>query len=146
MQEVFQLFTVLIAKLCRNIKRIKTAEMEEFDLKSPHLTCLHYIYNYGGQSIKQLCNISEEDKASISRSVDYLEQVGLVYHTSAKKYKNPIELTEKGEEIGKTISRKLDVILEFARAGITDEEATVMYRCLRTISDNLEKINDKYDK
>lgn len=146
MQERFQLFTVLITKLCRNIKRIKTAEMEEFDLKSPHVTCLHYIYDYGGQTLKQLCDISEEDKASVSRSVDYLEQVGLVVHTAEKKYKNPIELTEKGKEIGKTVSRKIDEILELAGAGITDEERAVMYRCLKTISDNLEKISDKYDK
>lgn len=143
MQERFQLFTVLITKLSRSIKRIKTAEMEEFNLKSPHVSCMYYIYKYGGLTLKQLCDICEEDKASISRSIDYLEQVGLVVPHEERKYKNPIELTEKGKQVGKAISHKIDNILDIAGEGISEEERKIMYKSLARISEKLDKMSDK---
>ena len=47
MEERFETFTLLISKLNRSIKRIKSEEMDEFNLKSPHVSCLYYIYKMG---------------------------------------------------------------------------------------------------
>ena len=39
MEERFETFTVLIARISRGIKRIKAEEMAEFGLKGPHVLC-----------------------------------------------------------------------------------------------------------
>ena len=59
----FQTFTVLVAKMNRCIRKIKTEEMAEFDLKSPHVSCLYYLYGADSLTATELCEICEEDKA-----------------------------------------------------------------------------------
>ena len=74
MQERFKNFTVLIAKINRCIRKIKTEEMAEFDLKSTHVSCLYYLYTMETLTSKELCDVCEEDKASISRSIWMLKK------------------------------------------------------------------------
>ncbi len=145
MKERFEKFTVLITKISRSIRRIKTEEMDEFSLKAPHVSCLYYIYKEKALTSKHLCELCEEDKASVSRSLDYLEGEGfLIRNKEDGKYKTPIELTEKGKSAGKIISQKVDRILTSVGEGFTEEERKTFYRCLSLISDNLEKICGEY--
>ena len=98
MEERFAAFTVLIAKINRNIRRIKTEEMAEFHLKGPHVACLYHLTTAGPLTAGELCDRCDEDKAAISRSLDFLEKEGyLVCDSSARKrYRSPLRLTEKG--------------------------------------------------
>ena len=147
MQERFQMFTVLITKINRSIRRIKTEEMAEFDLKSPHVSCLYYLYKNACLTAKALCDICGEDKASVSRSLEFLEEKGFVVcGTSAKKrYKSPLTLTEKGKEVGGRLAKKIDAVLEKAGAGLSEEDRAIFYRCLGIICENLQQICDNYD-
>ncbi len=142
MIERFQQFTVLITKLNRSIRRLKTEETEEFNLKSPHVSCLHYIYRFGELTLKQLCEVCEEDKASISRSVEFLKKNGFVEQSLStnKKYKSPLILTEKGFVVANKLSHKIDEILEKATEGISEEDRAIMYKCLNIISERLDNI------
>ena len=148
MQERFQAFTVLIARLNRCIRKIKTEEMAEFNLKSPHVSCLYYLYKSDSLTSKELCDICEEDKANISRSIEYLEKNGYLVCKSKteKRYKSPLVLTEKGRETGEYIVRKIDAILDSVSEGIPEEHRMIMYRSLSVICDNLQKICDAYDE
>ena len=146
MQERFEKFTMLIVKLARNIKRIKSLEMEEFELKSPHVSCLYYLNNNEGLTFKQLCEACDEDKASVSRSIDYLVGKGLIVNYSSKAYKSKILLTEEGKNIADEINKKISDVLEDAGKGVSDDERAIMYRSLTIISDNLEKISESHDK
>ena len=148
MQERFQTFTVLIARLNRCIRKIKTEEMAEFNLKSPHVSCLYYLYKSDSLTAKELCDICEEDKANISRSIEYLEKNGYLVCKSKteKRYKSPLVLTEKGRETGEYIVRKIDAILDSVSEGIPEEHRMIMYRSLSVICDNLQKICDAYDE
>ena len=85
MKERFKTFTVLIMEINRYIHKIKTEEMSEFDLKSPHVSCLYYLYKAGELTAKELCDISKEDKASVSRSIEYLETNGFISCNSTTK-------------------------------------------------------------
>ena len=76
LEERFETFTVLIAKISRSIRRIKAEEMAEYDLKATHVKCLHYLYTVGELTAAELCERCEEDKAAISRSLEYLEAKG----------------------------------------------------------------------
>lgn len=146
MEERFETFTVLVTKLSRAIRRIKTEEMAEFDLKSPHVSCLYYLFKEEKLTAKELCDISSEDKAALSRSIDYLEQGGYLMCEDAvgKRYKSPLTLTEKGKQIGGRVAEKIDRILVEASAGLSEEHRLIMYKSLAVICDNLEKISEKY--
>ena len=148
MQERFQTFTVMIARLNRCIRKIKTEEMAEFDLKSPHVSCLYYLYKSNSLTAKELCDICEEDKANISRSIEYLEKIGYLVCKSKteKRYKSPLVLTEKGRATGEYIVRKIDAILDSVSEGIPEEHREIMYRSLSVVCDNLQKICDAYDE
>ncbi|MEE1115390.1 MAG: transcriptional regulator [Clostridia bacterium] len=148
MTERFETFTVLIAKISRNIRKIKNQEMAEYDLRSSHISCLYYLYCTDKLTATELCDRCEEDKATISRSIDYLEKNGyLTCETkSAKRYKSPILLTEKGREVGEKISVKINNVLDEISVGMTEKERVEFYKNLAIISDSLETIVDRFEE
>lgn len=140
MKERFETFTVLINKISRNIKKIKNQEMAEYGLRSTHVSCLYYLYSEQSVTATDLCERCEEDKATISRSIEFLESNGYLVcnakHT--KRYKSPLLLTEKGIEAGKRITDKIKHVLEKTSTGLTEEEREAFYRYLSIISRNIE--------
>ena len=148
MKDRFETFTVLIAKINRNIRKIKNQEMAEHDLRSPHISCLYYLYCSGGLTATDLCERCEEDKATISRSLDYLEKNGYLTCESkfAKRYKSPLVLTEKGRDAGKKIKDKIDLAFDEISKELTEEERITFYRSLNIISDGLEAIVKRLDE
>ena len=146
MEERFKTFTVLIASISRGIRKIKTAEMAEFDLKSPHVSCLYYLYKTESLTAKELCDICEEDKANISRSIKYLEENGYIFCSSKlkKRYQTPLELTTKGREVARCLAEKIDNILSAASDGLSEDDRQVMYRSLALINDNIHRICEEY--
>lgn len=147
MDGLFSLFTLQVAKCSRCIRKIKQEEMETFDLKGPHVSCLYYLYKSNGSlTLKELCDICDEDKAYISRAVDSLEKDGYIECNSKceKRYKSPLTLTEKGKLAAEKTVNKIDQIVESAGLGITQEERVNFYKTFKTISDNLQKICEKY--
>ena len=105
-KERFETFTVLINRISRNIRKIKNGEMSEYNLRSSHISCLYYLYLSDGLTATDLCERCEEDKATISRSLDYLEKNGYLICESygTKRYKSAFNLTDKGLETGKKLS------------------------------------------
>ena len=144
MQERFQTFTILIARLNRCIRKLKTEEMSEFGLKSPHVSCLYYLYKADSLTSKELCDICEEDKANISRSIEFLEKNGYIVSRSKteKRYKSPLVLTEKGREAGKCIYDKVERVLDEVGTTLSEEERASFYKNLALISDQLERLSN----
>ena len=142
MNERFERFTVLITKISRNIRKIKNKEMADYDLRSPHVSCLYYLYVSESLTATDLCERCEEDKATISRSIDFLEKNGYLVCQSAKakRYKAPLVLTEKGEAAGKRIADKVKGVLDEIGDEMTADERENFYKCLSVISDSLEAL------
>lgn len=142
MQERFETFTVLINRISRDIRRIKNQEMASYHLRSAHVSCLYYIYSLDGVTSAELCEHCEEDKATISRALDYLEANGFVLRDSdrTKRYRSPLRLTERGQEAGKRIAEKIDTVLDTVSRTLTDEERAAFYRSLSAISRSLNAI------
>jgi DNA-binding MarR family transcriptional regulator len=145
MQERFETFTVLINRISRNIRKIKNQEMAEYHLRSAHVSCLYYLYIHKGATATDLCERCEEDKATISRALEYLETNGFLTSRSkcAKRYKSPLILTDKGDEAGKKITDKINGVLDAISDGLTDEERLAFYRSLSIISESLEAVSQK---
>lgn len=147
MQERFETFTVLIAKISRNIRKIKTAVMSEFDLKSTHVSCIYYLYKAGTLTATELSEICEEDKGAVSRSIEYLETNGYIVCDSdaPKRYKSPLRLTPKGEEIGSRMVSKVDSVLSRVGVALSNEMRAAMYQSLNIVCDDLQKISETYE-
>ena len=145
MQERFETFTVLINRISRNIRKIKNQEMAEYKLRSSHISCLYYLYYFENLTATDLCERCEEDKATISRALDYLETNGyLTCQTkSAKRYKSPFVLTDKGNMVGRSIANKINSVLDLVSEKLTEEERVAFYRSFSIISDSLESVADK---
>ena len=84
MENRFKLFTVLTSKVNRYIRKIKTDEMAEFNLKSTHVSCLYYLYSAKNITSTDLCELCEEaycDRArNLHHSISILIYSLLRYH------------------------------------------------------------------
>ena len=142
MEDRFETFTVLIARISRSIRRLKAEEMERLGLKGPHVSCLYYLSLYDELTAAELCERCDEDKAAISRSLDDLEKNGYITGASGagKRYKSPLRLTERGKAVGRAIGEKITRIVEAASEGLSEAERQTMYRALALVSKNLERI------
>ena len=142
MEERFETFTVLIARINRGIKRIKAEEMAEFGLKGPHVSCLYYLSCCGEMTAAELCERCDEDKAAISRSLDNLEKNGYITCASGagRRYKSPLRLTEKGKTVGCAISEKIIRIVDAASEGLSEEDLAHFRRCVAVFSRNIDCI------
>ncbi len=140
----FETFTLLINRIRRNMRRIKIREMEEYGLRSVHMSCLYLLYTHDGLTATELCEKCEEDKATVSRTIEHLEENGFIACKSkkAKRYKSPIELTKKGKNVGKRIVATLDLIVDQMNEGLSEEERASFFRALSLVSDNLQAIAD----
>lgn len=143
MTERFETFTVLINRISRNIRRIKNQEMAEYHLRSAHVSCLYYIYSLKNATATDLCERCEEDKATISRALDYLESNGFITRDPerAKRYNSPLSLTDKGSEAAGKITDKINGVLDAVSGSLTEEERLAFYRSLSVISENLETLS-----
>ncbi len=148
MEERFETFTVLINKISRNIKKIKNQEMAEYGLRSTHISCLYYLSSAQSMTATELCEKCEEDKATISRSLDYLEKNGYITcdSKSVKRYKSPLLLTEKGKEVAQKISDKVNFVLDEISVELTEQERVEFYKSLAVISDGLDSICKRFDE
>ena len=146
MEERFELFTTLIAKASRCIYKIKTKEMEEYNLKSSHVSCLYYLYKATTLTSKELCDLCGEDKANISRAVKFLESENYIFcqTKTQKRYQSALLLTDKGKTIGKAITEKIDNVLREASKGLSQENRKIFYQSLSLICENLDRICDNY--
>ena len=146
MDERFETFTVLINQISRSIRRIKAEQMESINLKGPHVSCLYYLSKNGPLTAAELCDRCEEDKAAVSRSLEYLEQNGYLQIPEGKRYRRPLMLTQKGAAAGAEVSRRIDSVVALASRDVQEEDRQAMYRALSVISKNLEKIYQNKEK
>ena len=146
MVERFETFTILLNRINRNIRKIKNREMANYELRSPHISCIYYIYISGQLTATELCEHCEEDKATISRSLDYLEKNNYLVckSDSKKRYNAPFELTERGIRAGKRIAEKISAVLDEISKGISEKDREIFYRCLGIISGNLDSVAKSY--
>ncbi len=147
MTERFEVFTVLINRISRNIRKIKNQEMAEYHLRSAHVSCLYYLHIHPGSTATDLCEKCEEDKATISRALDYLEQNQFITCNTqnSKRYKTPLILTEKGKMVGEKIAEKINGVLDEISLCLSEEQREEFYRSLGIISQRLDEFS-KGDK
>ena len=106
-------------------------------------------------SAAELCELCEEDKAAVSRSLLYLEQKGFLIRENpsadapregSKHYRSPLHLTEQGNAIAERLAQRVDHVLEAVSNGVSEEDRANLYRTLEQINRNLRELCDKYEE
>lgn len=139
MDNRFENFTVTILKISKLIRKIKLFEMEEFDLKAVHVMCIYYAGSRkNGVTAAELCYLTSEDKAAISRALSLLTDKGYVI-CNEKKYNSAITLTGEGEKLFVAISQKAEAAVVAGGGFMTDEEREQFYKTLGKIAENLDQ-------
>lgn len=144
----FETFTALVNRISKNIRKIKNEEMSQYGLKNIHVSILYFIYLSSSLTASDLCERCEEDKATISRSLSYLENNDYLRCDTQgmKRYNSPFYLTDKGLTVGKEIAYRIDTILETLSQDISEEERIILYKCLRSISNQTDQYIEKYNE
>lgn len=142
MDNRFEMFTMLVNRISRSIRKIKIQEMADYGLRSTHISCLYYLYISNGLTATDLCERCEEDKAAISRALDYLETEGYLTCEAqgVKRYRSLLTLTDKGREVGRIIADKICGVLDAIGQELSDEERQTLYRSLFIISERLAQL------
>ena len=145
MEKRFETFTTQIAQLNRSVQRIKSAEMARFGLKGVHATCMMFLRSRDGMTQAELTRECMEDKATISRAVSALTRCGLVKDnglSGERRYRAPLQLTEKGAAIADRVSGLVDEAVNAGGEGISEEDREILYACLQHINRNLAAYAD----
>ena len=136
----FQDFVGGISCCQKYIQHIKSMEMAEFGLKGAHVMCLFYLHqNPQGLTASRLCQLCEEDKAAISRTIASLQKDGFIAACD-KKYRALLQLTQKGQQVAQQVTQTIEQWVALAGSGLSEEDWATFYRVLNLISGNL-KIN-----
>ena len=140
MESRYDRFTTMVAALYQNIQKVKMMEMEEFDLRTIHATCLHHFSLHPeGLTLREITALCDVDKAAMSRCVAKLQEKGLAYSEEAgsRKYNRLYKLTEYGAEVARETNRRIDEAVDYVGAFLQEPERLQFYRWLTQITENL---------
>ena len=140
----FERFTTLITKIKRSIRSITKINMKEYGLTGNHVSVLYHLYLCDFLTSKELTEKCDEDKATISRTITFLEEKDFINCKSKtkKRYNSPFFLTDKGKVVGKIVTEKVDGILSELSGCLTVEERIKFYKQLSHISKKLENLSN----
>lgn len=147
MENRFETFVSSISELNRCIQKIKDNEMKKFGLKASHTLCLYFLgENNEGLTSSELTKKCNEDKAAISRSLNELENVGLVASEKSdgkRNYRNLHHLTNKGKDVVQKINKKIDTILSKCSEGLSINDRNTFYSYMSDILNNLKNYQEE---
>ena len=122
--------------------------MAVLGLKGKQVQCMFSLYHTDdGTSLTQLCELCDEDKGAMSRTVKELAEKQLVYvaEKDEHKYRNPIKLTPAGRTVAKIVTEQINQIFGTISAQITPAERNTLYQTLTQISGDLTQICANYN-
>lgn len=141
----FLIFYQGLTRIVKDIKRIEMSYLEEYGLRSVHMSCLlHINQSEKGMTVTQLSKASKTDKALISRMIKELTADGFVTTTSADKtYNKKYVLTEKSTTIMNGIENDISKYMSSARTNIPEEDLAKFYEVLALLEHNISLIANK---
>ena len=145
MIERFENFTSAINGIYRYVLKIEREEMEKYGYRGSYALYLAIMSRFPeGITATRLGELSDRDKAGISRTLAEMEENGLVTRQTNKNnfYRARLVLTEKGKAAADFVREKAISAVSEAGAGISDEDRRVFYSCLTIIASNLKSISN----
>lgn len=144
MLERFKHFTSLLGSVEKSLQKIQKMEMAEIGLKGNQVQCLFHLYVDENLSFTELCRRCGQDKAALSRTIKLLEEGGYVFERVDKKYRNPVKLSKRGQEIGKYIADRINKMFFLGSENLDAKETEIFYSVFETVDKNLKHICQQY--
>ena len=139
MKERFETFVNAITDIYRSLQKLKNQEMMDFGLKGSHVMILFQLRQHpAGLTSAQIAELTEEDKAAVSRSINELREKHLVMIPEGR-YRAIITLTDDGHVVTRKMDQKIVEAVCTAAQGYTEEERNTFYRVLLQVAGNLQK-------
>ena len=139
----FEQFTVSVFSITRYWNKIATEEMKEHGLKGGYALYLIILADSEDDlTAARLSEITQRDKADVSRAIALFQKQGLVENYGENRYRAPIVLTAKGKKLTQTIRKKASHALEMAGEGLSEEMRQNMYQALEIIASNLKDMSE----
>lgn len=137
-EDLFGQFTTAVLKLNQLVRKIKIAEVKALGLKSEHVMILHFLAGApDGLSAGDLARQTLQDKATVSRSLAFLQSKGFLRYDPGR-HNAPVRLTEAGAALAEHIREKAGEAVAACRLDFTEEERAFFYRALLELSRKLE--------
>jgi len=108
------------------------------DLPHSQYIVLRAIYEKDGQSQWELSNMLKKDAAAIKRTVDNLEQKGLVERKTVRTLKNAVHITDKGRALMPRVLDIAQAITLKAYGNLPEDKREKVLRALDSIYTNLQ--------
>ncbi len=143
MLERFEKFTQSIGTAYKYVGKIKTNHMSAFDLKGSHVMCIFFLGRHPeGLKATQLCELCQEDKGAISKTLNTLKKRGLVESSVGRlrKYRAVYRITEAGMEVYNKVTVIIEDTVRKCDEGLTEEERFTFYTVLDKIISNLSRM------
>ena len=137
----FERFTLSVFAITRYWNKIATEEMRKHGLKGAYALYLVTLADAEEEiTAAQLAEMTQRDKADISRAVAVLQERGIAEPYNGSRYRAPIRLTEEGKALAAQIRQKATAALQAAGEGLSEEMRQNMYQALDIIAGNMKEI------
>ncbi|MBQ3010031.1 MAG: MarR family transcriptional regulator [Oscillospiraceae bacterium] len=141
----FEQFVSYISAIHRDIQKIERDEMVKYGLKGAYAQYLVAMHRYPeGITAAELCEVCGKDKAAVSRALSEMESKGLIVKqcNHDNQYRAQLLLTQAGMDAANYVCRKAVTAVKIAGQDLNDETRTILYRSLRGIAAQLQKITE----
>lgn len=144
MQNRFARFSLAISEIDRCWHKLAAEEMSKYELNSPHAVYLTTLYDFPeGITAAKLGELCGKNKSDVSRMISIMEKKGLVRKVAVGEnfYRAKLLLTDEGKQAAEHVQRRAALAVELAGAGMTEADREVFYRCLESITTNLQTLS-----
>ncbi len=143
MLERFEKFTQSIGTAYKYVGKIKSNHMSAFDLKGSHVMCIFFLGRTpNGLKATELCELCQEDKGAVSKTLNTLKKRGLVESSVGRlrKYRAVYKITDAGMDVYNKVAVIIEDAVEKCGEGLTEDERLTFYKVLDKIIANLGRI------
>ena len=140
----FTRFSLAISEIDRCWHKLAAEEMSKYELNSPHAVYLTTLYDFPeGITAAKLGELCGKNKSDVSRMISIMERKGLVRKVAVGEnfYRAKLLLTDEGKQAAEHVQRRAALAVELAGAGMTEADREVFYRCLESITTNLQTLS-----
>ncbi len=140
----FARFSLAISEIDRCWHKLAAEEIAKYDLNSPHAVYLTTLYHYQeGITAAKLGELCCKNRSDVSRMIAILEKKGLVCKEAVgdNLYRAKLVLTPKGQQAAQQVQQRAALAVELAGSGMSESDREIFYRCLESITANLQALS-----
>lgn len=115
----------------------------KLELQHPQFTIMMVLSQKDGISQSTIRSVVDRDKASVSRNLRYLEEIGYIKRTLKDGKKKLLYLTKKGKEIIPILYKVAESVTDTSLKGFSADEKKSVFEVLEKMYLNLVPVTNR---